>query len=279
MADLNPNRLAGRTAVVTGAAHGMGRAHALRLAAEGADIVALDLGEQSLPVNYRLGTMQELHDTVEEVEKLGRRALAVKADIRDRSALAEAAEASAAFGRVDILVCNAATIVYGKVLDTSADAWDLVTSVNLTGTFNTIQAFVPGMIANGRGGSIVIASSVAGIKAMPFVGAYGVTKHGLQGLAKVLAQELAQQGIRVNTVNPGPIRTPMNDDSTLPDLLAADPAGSELFATTFRPLLELPEDNYIDPSDVSATVAWLASDDARYVTGLAVPVDAGVMIR
>jgi SDR family mycofactocin-dependent oxidoreductase len=275
------NRLAGKTALVTGAAHGMGRAHALRLASEGADVIALDLADQAMEVGYRLGTQEELDATVRDVEALGRRAVGFKVDIRDRDALAGVVEQTAAdFPQLDVLVCNAATIVYGKLLETPPEAWEQVASVNLTGTLNTIQTFAPRMIAGGRGGSIVILSSVAGLKAMPLVGAYAITKHGLQGMAATFAQELSGDGIRVNTVNPGPINTPMNDDPTLGDLLGAGTdADRALFGSTFMPLLGLPDNNFIDPEDVAAAVAWLASDDARYVTGLAVPVDAGVMTR
>ncbi|SNQ45405.1 putative short-chain type dehydrogenase/reductase MSMEG_6031/MSMEI_5872 [Frankia canadensis] len=281
MYDQDPmrQRLAGRTALVTGAAHGQGRAHCLRLAAEGADIVALDLCEQALKVAYPLGTWDELVETVDAVKAMGRRAVAIKADIRDRAALAAAEAASSTdFPRLDVLVCNAGMGAYGKILDTPMDLWDEVMSVNLTGTFNTVQAFAPRMLA-GDGGSIIITSSVSGTKGLPFTGAYAATKHGLQGLMKVLAQELGEFGIRVNTVNPGPIRTPLTTDETGPALLSGDGHDAVLFASTFNPVLPIPANGFLEPEEVSAAVAWLASDDARFITGMAVPVDAGVMVR
>lgn len=273
-------RLAGKTALVTGAAHGQGRAHCLRLAEEGADIIAIDLCEQSLDVAYPLGTWAELQETVELVRKLGRRAVAVKADVRDRAGLADAVAATVAeFPRLDVLVCNAGIGGYGRVLETPIEVWDQIMSVNLTGVFNTVQAFVPRIVAGGRGGSVIITSSVSGTKGLPFTGAYAASKHGLQGLMKVMAQELGEHGIRVNTVNPGPIATPLTTDETGPALLSGDGPDARLFASTFAPLLPIPESGFLEASEVSAAVAWLASDDSRYVTGMAVPVDAGVTVR
>jgi (+)-trans-carveol dehydrogenase len=274
------DRLAGRTALVTGAAHGQGRAHCLRLAEEGADIIALDLCEQALNVAYPLGTWEELVDTVREVEKLGRRAVPFKADIRDRARLAEVvAETEQDFPHLDVLVCNVGMGAYGRVLETPIEVWDEVMSVNLTGAFNTVQAFVPRMVAAGRGGSVIITSSVSGSKGLPFTGAYAASKHGLQGLMKVMAQELGEHSIRVNTVNPGPIATPLTTDETGPALLSGDGPDARLFASTFAPVLPIPESGFLEASEVSAAVAWLASDDSRFVTGMAVPVDAGVMVR
>ncbi|WP_081736995.1 mycofactocin-coupled SDR family oxidoreductase [Arthrobacter sp. MA-N2] len=273
-------RLAGKTALVTGAAHGQGRAHCLRLAAEGADIVAIDMAGQNLDVAYPLGTWKELLETVAEVEKLGRRGIALSADIRDREALAKAvAESEKDFPQLDVLVANAGMGAYGRVLETPIETWDQVIAVNLTGTFNTIQAFAPRMIAGGKGGSIIVTSSVSGSKGLPFTGAYAASKHGLQGLVKVLAQELAEHSIRVNSVNPGPIATPLTTDKTGPALLQGDGPEATLFLGSFSPLLPLPEGGFLDAKEVSGAVSWLASDDSRYVTGLAVPVDAGVMAR
>jgi SDR family mycofactocin-dependent oxidoreductase len=274
------NRLAGRTALVTGAAHGQGRAHCLRLASEGADIIAIDLCEQALDVAYPLGTWEELKETVAGVEQFGRRAFAAKADIRSRADLDEVLRATQAdFPRLDILVANAGIGAYGRVLETPIKTWDQIIAVNLTGAFNTVQAFAPRMIAGGLGGSIIITSSVSGLKGLPFVGAYTASKHGLQGLARVLAQELAEYGIRVNTVNPGPINTPLTTDKTGPALLTGDGPEATLFYGSFKTMLPVAGSGFLEAEEVSAAVAWLASDDAKYVTGLAVPVDAGVMVR
>ncbi|GAA1000110.1 mycofactocin-coupled SDR family oxidoreductase [Acrocarpospora macrocephala] len=272
-------RLAGKTALVTGAAHGQGRAHCVRLASEGADIIAIDLCAQALNVAYPLGSWEALQETARQVEELGRRCFIAKADIRDRAALDQVVSDTAAeFPRLDILVANAGMGSYGRVLETPAAVWEQVVAVNMTGTFHTIQAFTPRILEGGNGGSIIIISSVSGIKGLPFTGAYAASKHGLQGLAAVLAQELAAHGIRVNTVNPGPVATPLTSDETGPALLAGDHPDTLLFKGSFSPLLPL-AGGFLEAKEISATVAWLASDDSRFVTGLAVPVDAGVMAR
>jgi len=273
-------RLAGKTALVTGAAHGQGRAHCVRLAAEGADVIAVDLCEQTLDVAYPLGSWERLKETVALVEAQGRRGFAAKADIRDRDALAKVtADTEAEFPKLDILVANAGMGGYGRVLDTPIERWQQIMDVNLTGTFNTIQAFVPRIVAGGQGGSVVIISSVSGIKGLPFTGAYSASKHGLQGLARVLAQELAEHAIRVNTVNPGPVATPLTTDKTGPALLQGDGPEARLFLGSFAPMLPMPEGGFLEAEAISDTVAWLASDDSKWVTGLAVPVDGGVMVR
>jgi len=274
------NRLAGKTALVTGAAHGQGRAHCIRLASEGADIIAIDLCEQALDVAYPLGTWEELQETVEAVEKLGQRAYAAKADTRSREDLNRVLRDTADdFPRLDILVANAGIGAYGRILETPIEVWDQIIAVNLTGAFNTVQAFAPRIVEGGRGGSIIITSSVSGLKGLPFVGAYTASKHGLQGLARVLAQELAEHGIRVNTVNPGPIATPLTTDETGPALLSGDGPEATLFISSFKTMLPIDKSGFLEAKEVAAAVAWLASDDSKYVTGLAVPVDAGVMVR
>jgi len=273
-------RLAGKTALITGAAHGQGRAHCVRLAAEGADVIAVDLCAQTLDVAYPLGSWERLRETVALVEAEGRRGFAAKADIRDRDALAAVvADTEAEFPTLDILVANAGMGGYGRVLETPIERWQQIMDVNLTGTFNTIQAFAPRIVAGGNGGSIIIISSVSGIKGLPFTGAYSASKHGLQGLAAVLAQELAEYSIRVNTVNPGPVATPLTTDQTGPALLQGDGPEARLFLGSFAPMLPMPEGGFLDATAISDTVAWLASDDSKWITGLAVPVDGGVMVR
>ena len=273
-------RLEGKTALVTGAAHGQGRAHCVRLAREGADVIAVDLCEQALDVAYPLGSWERLKETVTLIEDEGRRGYPAKADIRDRAALSKVvAETADEFPRLDVLVANAGMGGYGKVLETPIERWQQIIDVNLTGTFNTVQAFAPRMVAAGHGGSIIIISSVSGIKGLPFTGAYAASKHGLQGLARVLAQELAEYAIRVNTVNPGPVATPLTSDKTGPALLSGDGPEARLFIGSFSPMLPMPESSFMEPEAISDTVAWLASDDSKYVTGLAVPVDGGVMVR
>jgi (+)-trans-carveol dehydrogenase len=273
-------RLAGKTALITGAAHGQGRSHAVRLASEGADVIALDAcaGTEE-GVAYPLGTWEELQETVALVEQQGRRGFAAKADVRDRDGLRDVLDATAAdFPNLEILVANAAVASYGKLLEIEAAAWQRIIDVNLTGVFNVVQTFVPRMIESG-GGSVIIIGSVAGLKGLPFCGAYAASKHGLQGLMKVMGQELGEQKIRVNTVNPGPVNTAMAMDTTGPALLSGDGPEATLFMSSFLPTLPLPESGFMDASDISDTVAWLASDESRFVTGAALPVDAGVMVK
>jgi SDR family mycofactocin-dependent oxidoreductase len=273
-------RLEGKTALVTGAAHGQGRAHAVRFAREGADVIVTDLADPTaVDVDYDLGTKEELEETARMVEREDRRTYWAPADIRDRAALKALFGATADdFPQLDVIVANAGITGHGRILETTPDKWDQHIAINLTGAFNTIQTFLPRMIDGGNGGSIVITSSVAGIKGLPFFAAYSAAKHGLQGLMAVLAQELAEHAIRVNTVNPGPIGTPMTQNDSILSLFTDDQTMS-VFQGSFSPMLPLPEEGWMEPEEVTNAVLWLASDESRNVTGLAVPVDAGVMVR
>ena len=273
-------RLEGRTALITGAAHGQCRAHAVRFAQEGADVVVTDLGDPSaMDVGYALGTSEELAETAQLVEAEGRRAYAAAADVRDRDQLRRLFDETAeAFPRLDVIVSNHGITGHGRILDTTPEQWQRHLDINLTGHFNVIQTFLPRMLEAGNGGSIIINSSVAGLKGLPFFAAYGAAKHGAQGLMAVLAQELAEHGIRVNTVNPGPIETPMTQNDLILSLFTDDKT-VEVFQGSFAPMLPVPESGFIEASRVSDAVLWLASEESRYVTGLAVPVDAGVMVR
>jgi SDR family mycofactocin-dependent oxidoreductase len=274
------DRLEGKTALITGAAHGQGRAHAVRFAREGADVVVTDLADPSaVDVAYDLGTEEELEETARMVEREDRRAFWAPADIRDRAALQAVFDATADdFPELDIIVANAGITGHGRILEVTPEQWAQHVDINLTGAFNTIQTFLPRMIAGGRGGSIVITSSVAGIKGLPFFAAYSAAKHGLQGLMAVLAQELAEHGIRVNTVNPGPIGTPMTQNDSILSLFT-DEQTMQIFQGSFAPMLPLGAEGWMEPEEVTEAVLWLASDGSRNVTGLAVPVDAGVMVR
>lgn len=273
-------RLEGKTALITGAAHGQGRAHAVRFAREGADVIVTDLGDPSaVEVGYQLGTVEELEETARLVEQEGRRAYWAPADVRDRDGLRRIFDGTAEeFPRLDVIVSNAGITGHGRILEVTQEEWDQHVDINLTGHFNVIQTFLPRMIDGGNGGSIIITSSVAGIKGLPFFAAYGAAKYGAQGLMVVLAQELAEHSIRVNTVNPGPIETPMTQNDVILSLFT-DEKTVEVFQGSFKPMLPLPESGFMEPERVTDAVTWLASEESRYVTGLAVPVDAGVMVR
>jgi SDR family mycofactocin-dependent oxidoreductase len=266
-------RVAGKVAFVTGAARGQGRSHAIRLAEEGADIIAVDILQDYETLSYGMGTEQDLKETVAAVTALGRKIIARTGDVRDAAAIRKVVdEGVAEFGKLDIAVANAGIC--------TAQAWDEVTpalwqdtiDTNLTGVWHTITAAAPHLIGNG-GGSIICISSSAGIKGTPFFAPYVAAKHGVVGLAKAMANELAGHNIRVNTVHPTGVKTPLSASLTaLEPLLDQNPNLRPVF---FNALAV----GAIEPRDVSNAVLFLASDEARYVTGLEFTVDAGCTIR
>jgi (+)-trans-carveol dehydrogenase len=271
--------LDGKVAFVTGAARGQGRSHAVRLAQEGADIVALDACATPDWLSYPLATEADLAETVKEVEALDRRIVARKADIRDLAAVrAVLGEGIAELGgRLDIVAANAAVISEPK------DTWDIdvaqfrdLIDTTLTGTFITVKAAVPHMIAAGNGGSIVLTSSGAAITAGKGLGDYKAAKSGVLALKDTLAYELAEHFIRVNAICPTAVDTPMIQNDSLyrsfrPDL---DQPGREDVKAGFTEMNLLPIP-WVDPVDISNAIVWLASDAARYVTGVTLPIDAG----
>ena len=196
--------LDGRVAFITGAARGQGRAHAIRLANDGADIIAIDICRPvSDTITYPLATSEELAETVRDVEATGRKVLAREVDIRDLAALQKVvADGIEQFGRLDIIVANAGVLSWGRMHEMSEEQWDTVIDINLNGTWRTIRAAVPAMIEAGNGGSIVIVSSSAGLKATPGNGHYSASKHGLVAMTNALAIELGEFGIRVNSIHP-----------------------------------------------------------------------------
>jgi SDR family mycofactocin-dependent oxidoreductase len=269
-------KLDGKVAFVTGAARGQGRSHAILLAKEGADIIAVDICKQLRAVLYPMSTPEDLEQTVKEVESLGRRIVAHQADVRDATALQQAFDLGVGeLGLVDIVVANAGI---GPGGDATADQqWDDVVDVNLKGVWNTGRVAIPSMIKRGKGGAIVLTSSTAGLIG-PGVGypgmlAYVAAKHGVVGLMRSWANYLAPHFIRVNSVAPTTVRTPMaGGDGNIQEILEHSPdlAGSLLNA--------MPVDA-IDPIDVSNAILWLVSEEARYVTGIVLPVDAGNVNR
>jgi NAD(P)-dependent dehydrogenase (short-subunit alcohol dehydrogenase family) len=244
-------------------------------------VIALDVCVDEPGGGFALSSWDDLMQTVSEVENCGSRGYAAKADVRDRDALgAVLEETSAEFPHLDVIVANAAIARYAKFLDLDPQAWNATMAVNLTGVFNTVQLFAPRMVAAGRGGSIILTGSIAGVKGLPFCGAYAAAKHGVHGLMQVLALELGEHSIRVNTVDPGPVDTAMATDPSGPLAMSgADSLDGKLFLASFAPVLPLPESGVMSTEAISDAVAWLASDESRFVTGISVPIDAGILVR
>jgi SDR family mycofactocin-dependent oxidoreductase len=268
-----PGRVAGKVAFITGAARSQGRSHAIRLAEEGADIIAVDICADYGTVPYGMGTEADLAETVKLVEALDRRVIAKRADVRDPAALkAVVDEGVAELGKLDIVVANAGICTVQAWDEVTPAVWQDTLDTNLTGVWNTMVAGVPHLIANG-GGSIIATSSTAGIKGLPFLAPYVAAKHGVVGIAKTMANELASHRIRVNTVHPTGVNTPMADGlGGLNAQIQRDPNLGPIYMNT------LPVEN-VEPRDISNAVLFLASDEALYVTGLEFTVDAGNTIR
>ncbi|MGA7131712.1 MAG: mycofactocin-coupled SDR family oxidoreductase [Mycobacterium sp.] len=266
--------LQGRVAFITGAARGQGRAHAARLAREGADIIALDIcAPVSTSISYPAATPEDLAETVRAVEVEGRKVLAREVDIRDDDALRQlVADGVEQFGRLDILVANAGVLSWGRVWELTDEQWDTVVGVNLTGTFRTLRAVLPAMIEAGNGGSVVVVSSSAGLKATPGNGHYSASKHGLVALTNSLAIELSEFGIRVNSIHPYSVDTPMIE----PDLMMQVFAKHPHYIHSFGPMLLQPK-GFMAAGEVSDVVAWLAGDGSGTLTGAQIPVDKGVL--
>ena len=268
-------KLDGKVAFITGAARGQGRSHALRLAEEGADIIAVDLCRQMDVVGYPMSTPEDLEETVKGVEALDRRIVARQADVRDAQALQQAFDEGAAqLGAVSIVLANAGIGPGGMA--SAEQQWDDVIGVNLTGVWNTGRVAIPSMIEAGQGGAIVLTSSTGGLIGVgvdiPGVLGYTAAKHGVIGLMRSWANYLAPHYIRVNTVAPTTVRTPMAGGGDVSEIIKHVPA----FAGSLTNAIPV---EAVDPIDVSNAIAWLVSDEARYVTGTVVPVDAGNVNR
>lgn len=275
-------RVEGKVAVITGAARNQGRSHALRLAAEGADIIAVDVCAPVRSVNmYPPATEEDLAETVRLVEELDRRVVSRVADVRDSTALRSAVdEGVAELGRLDIVSANAGIFEIHPALELADDDWREMIDTNLTGVWNTCRAALPHLIDGGRGGSIVITSSTAGIKGIPNTVHYTAAKHGVVGIMRTLANEFAPHSIRVNTVHPTGVDTVMIQNQKTWGLFLGGEEGAtrETAAPAFEASNALPVP-WVDPVDISNAVLWLSSDEARYVTGVMLPVDAGFTIR
>ena len=274
-------RVEGKVAFITGAARGQGRSHAVRLAQEGADIIAVDLCAQVGSVPYPMATPEDLANTVKEVEALDRRIVAAQADVRDYAGLKQALDDGVAqLGRLDIVCSNAGISSFGAAAELDETTWQDMIDINLTGMWHTCKAAIPHLVAGGRGGSIVITSSDAGLKAYQNLAHYVSAKHGVVGLMRTLALELAPHFIRVNSLHPSTVNTDMiQNEATYrlfrPDLQNPGPQDMAEAATAIN-ALPIP---WLEPVDISNAVLFLASDEARYITGVPLPVDAGFLVK
>lgn len=271
------NRLEGKVAFITGAARGQGRSHALRLAEEGADIIAVDVCRQVETVPYSTATSDDLAETVRLVEALDRRIVAVEADVRDLSALQAAADRGVAeLGRLDIVVANAGISTMSPALDMTEELWQTMIDVNLTGVWKTVKASVPHIVSGGRGGSVVITSSLAAMITHENVAHYTAAKSGLVGFMRVLAKEVAPLSIRVNAILPTTVATDMVLNEPTYKLFRPDleHPGRQDWEVAARALNALPI-AAVESVDLSNAILYLVSDDGRYVTGTTHVVGAG----
>jgi (+)-trans-carveol dehydrogenase len=275
-------RVAGKVAFITGAARGQGRSHAIRLAQEGADIIAVDLAGQIGSVPYPMATPDDLAETVKEVEALDRRIVATQADVRDYAAVKTALDDGVAqLGHLDIVSANAGIFSFGTLDQLSETEWRDMIDVNLTGVWHTAKAAIPHLRAAG-GGSMILTSSGLGLEGMPNVGHYVTAKHGIVGLMRTLALELAPDMIRVNSLHPTTVNTDMIQNAATYELFASDLPEAErtreVVSERFQSINALPIP-WVEPVDISNAVLWLASDESRYVTGVTLPIDAGELLK
>jgi len=274
-------RVEGKVAFITGAARGQGRSHAMRLACEGARIVAVDICEEIGTTHYSLATSDDLKETARLVEEQGQQVIARNADVRVLSQLEAAVDdALTTFGHIDVLCVNAGIGSLGRTWELTEQQWRDMMDVNLTGAWLTVRAAIPHMIKAERGGSIIFTNSIAGLLGRANMAHYAASKHGLVGLMRSLANELAPYYIRVNSVHPANVDTDMVQNTTgrrllLPNI--AEPSREE-FAEAATKLNAIPVP-WVESIDVSNAVLWLASDESRYITGVTLPVDAGAAVK
>ncbi|MEQ3551411.1 mycofactocin-coupled SDR family oxidoreductase [Pseudonocardia nematodicida] len=268
-------RLEGKVALITGAAHGQGRSHAIRLAEEGADIIAVDICESIASAPYPMGTAEELAETAAAVIGTGRRIVTRKVDVRDQAGLGAAVQQGVAeLGRLDIVAASAGIFHNASFVEMTDAEWHEMVDVNLHGVYNTLKVSVPYLVDQGAGGSIVITSSAGGVRSWPNMAHYCSTKHAVIGLMLSLANELGPHGIRVNCVAPTTVDTPMiQNEVTWAGVGVRD---SEEFGALYKGqhLLPFP---WVEARDISNAVLWLASEEGRHVTGVTLPVDLGVL--
>jgi SDR family mycofactocin-dependent oxidoreductase len=262
-------RVDGKVAFITGAARGQGRSHALRLAEEGADVIGVDICGPIDNLPYPPATPDDLKETIRQVEALDRRIVAAQVDTRDRAGLQQAIEDGVAqLGHLDVVVANAGICIPAGWDQVTPKVWQDTIDINLTGVWNTVSLAAPHLVSRG-GGSIIITSSAAGLKGLPFLAPYVAAKHGVVGIMRALAHELAEHSIRVNTIHPTGVATPMGQGmGSMFDLINSKPKLAPMFTNSLP--VEVTE-----PVDISNAVLFLASDESRYVTALTFTVDAG----
>lgn len=268
------SHLTGKVALITGAARGQGRAHAVRMAREGADIIAVDVaGPLPAGVPYDSATPDDLAETERLVLDTGGRVFAAQADVRDLETLRAVVDQGVAkFGRLDVIVANAGICIPEAWNAVTPETFRAVIDVNLVGTWNTVMAGAQHIIDGSRGGSIILISSLAGVKMQPFMVHYTASKHGVTGLARAFAAELGVHNIRVNSVHPGPVNTPMGSGDMIAKLGVAFQTNDKIQSmnTPFLPQWAA------EPEDIADTVCWLASDQSKYITAVALSVDQGM---
>ncbi|MBD0021710.1 mycofactocin-coupled SDR family oxidoreductase [Gordonia pseudamarae] len=275
-------QLDNKVALVTGAARGQGRSHAIRLAEEGADIIAIDICAKVGTTDYKGATPDDLEETARFVEKTGRRALTSIVDVRDLVGLERAVqEGIAEFGRLDAVVANAGIFSSAPLHELTETQWDEMVDINLTGVWKTMRATVPHLIEQGEGGSIILISSTGGLQGFPNFAHYVAAKHGVTGLARTAANELGAHGIRCNSVHPTSVLTDMIDHEAMYRLFRPDleHPTHEDFREACESGMNLLPTPWVEAGDISNAVVWLASDASRYVTGVALPVDAGSLCK
>ncbi len=275
------NTLEGKVAFITGAARGQGRSHAVRLASEGVDIVAIDICRNIETMNYPNATRDDLDQTVKLVGELGRRIVALEVDVRDAAAVARAVETGwKEFGRLDIVLANAGIVRLGEDPEDAPQLWQDILNTNLSGAWHTVRAAVPRIIEGGRGGVIILTGSTAGVR--PTAGlsasglAYTASKWGLVGIGKQLAAALAEHSIRVNVIHPTGVASGMTMNDAMAKLMEEAAAGG---ANTISAMQNAMPIDILQPEDISDTVAFLVSDQAKWITGVSLPIDAGFSVR
>lgn len=276
-------RLDGKVAFITGAARGQGRGHAVLMAREGADIIALDICAQVPTVGYPMSTADDLAETVRLVEQTGRRIVATETDVRDGAAMRAAVENGVArLGRLDIVVANAGIMTLAPFEKITEQMWDDIIGIDLSGVFKTVRAALPHLKATGDGGAIVLIGSTSGLHGYQHLAHYVAAKHGVAGLTKTLANELARHRIRVNAVHPTTVDTPMIHNEYTYGVFAPGRKVSEVTreeaAAAMSTAHALPV-GWVEASDIGDAVLWLVSDAARYVTGVQLPIDAGATVK